>query len=181
SYDVGDTRATADFAPVYPASEAVPSWRLRELVRAALTEHSRDVVEALPAELDVPLRRDALAAIHFPADEEQAETARRRLALEELTPLQLVVARLHDDDAVAPVLAPAGDLVERYRSVLPFTLTEHQQAAVAEIDRDLRSSTPMKRLLQGDVGSGKTVVALYALLRAVEAGAPGSLIAARRA
>jgi len=65
SYDLGETRATADFAPVYPASEAVPSTRLRELVRAALDAHLRDVLDPLPAELPLPLRRDALAAIHF--------------------------------------------------------------------------------------------------------------------
>ena len=66
-----------------------------------------------------------------------------------------------------------GDLVARYREVLPFTLTEHQESAIAEIDVDLARTVPMQRLLQGDVGSGKTVVALYALLRAVENGAPG--------
>jgi ATP-dependent DNA helicase RecG len=177
SYDVGAARATADFAPVYPASEAVPSWRLRELARAALAAHAGDVLEALPAELDVPLRRDALAAIHFPVDERQAEQARQRLALEELVALQLLVARLRDEDAVAPALPPAGELVRRYRHVLPFTLTEHQDAAIAGIDRDLAGTEPMKRLLQGDVGSGKTVVALYALLRAVESGSQGALMA----
>src|SRR5206468_12987647 len=69
SYDLGDdARATADFAPVYPASERVPSARVRELVRAALAEHACDVLDPLPAEVELPLRRDALAALHFPAD-----------------------------------------------------------------------------------------------------------------
>ena len=74
-----------------------------------------------------------------------------------------------------PLPAP-GELVARYRDALPFELTEHQEQALAEIDRDLAASTPMQRLLQGDVGSGKTVVALYALLRAVEAGRQGALM-----
>ena len=102
SYDLGETRATADFAPVYPASEQVPSTRLRELARAALAAHALDVLDPLPAEITVPSRRDALAAIHFPSGLEEAEAARRRLALEELLTLQLAVLRSHDDDAVPP-------------------------------------------------------------------------------
>ena len=70
-----------------------------------------------------------------------------------------------------------GELIGRYRAALPFELTEHQEEAIAEIDADLARTTPMQRLLQGDVGSGKTVVALYALLRAVEAGRQGALMA----
>jgi ATP-dependent DNA helicase RecG len=177
SYDVGEARATADFAPVYPASEQVPSWRLRELARAALDRHAHAVRDPLPAELELPLRRDALAAIHFPADEAEAELARRRLALDELVTLQLAVARSRDDEAVATALPPAGELIVRYRAALPFTLTAHQEHAIEQIDADLARSTPMQRLLQGDVGSGKTVVALYALLRAVETGRQGALMA----
>jgi ATP-dependent DNA helicase RecG len=177
TYDVGEARATADFAPVYPASEQVPSWRLRELARAALDRHAHAVRDPLPAELELPLRRDALAARHFPADEAEAERARRRLALDELVTLQLAVARSRDDHAVAVALPPPGELTARYREALPFVLTEHQEHAIAQIDADLARSTPMQRLLQGDVGSGKTVVALYALLRAVETGRQGALMA----
>jgi ATP-dependent DNA helicase RecG len=177
SYDLGAAKATADFAPVYPASEQVPSTRLRELARAALERHGRFLPDPLPAELELPLRADALLAIHFPDTEAQAEEARRRLALDELVTLQLVVAYARDDDAVAAALPVHGDLVERYRALLPFVLTEHQERAVAEIDADLARTVPMQRLLQGDVGSGKTVVALYALLRAVEHGRQGALMA----
>jgi len=177
TYDIGEARKTADFAPVYPASEQIPSARLRELVRSALTLHAGDLHDSLPAELELPLRRDSLAALHFPRDLDEAEAARRRLALDELVALQLVVARLRDTDAVAPVLPASGELIERYRDVLPFRLTEHQEHAIAEIDADLGRSVPMQRLLQGDVGSGKTVVALYALLRAVESSSQGALMA----
>jgi ATP-dependent DNA helicase RecG len=177
SYDIGEARKTADFAPVYPASEQIPSARLRELVRSALALHAGEVVDPLPAELELPLRRDALGALHFPADLREAEEARRRLALDELVALQLVVARLRDTDAVAAALPAPGGLIEQYRDVLPFRLTEHQEHAIAEIDTDLRRTVPMQRLLQGDVGSGKTVVALYALLRAVESDAQGALMA----
>ena len=78
---------------------------------------------------------------------------------------------------MAPALGEPGELLARYRAALPFTLTEHQERAIAEIDRDLARAVPMQRLLQGDVGSGKTVVALYALLRAVERGYQGALMA----
>jgi ATP-dependent DNA helicase RecG len=176
SYDLGEAKRTADFAPVYPASEQIPSVRLRELARAALDAHLRDVLDPLPADLDLPVRRDALAAIHFPADLHEAEEARRRLAFDELVALQLAVLRSRGDEGIAAPLGQPGELISRYRSALPFELTEHQEAAIAEIDADLGRATPMQRLLQGDVGSGKTVVALYALLRAVEAGHQGALM-----
>jgi ATP-dependent DNA helicase RecG len=177
SYDLGEARATADFAPVYRASEEVPSSRLRELVRAALAAHGGDLLDPLPAEIELPLRGDAIEALHFPAALDEAERARRRLALGELVTLQLAVARSRDADAVAPALGPPAELVGRYREALPFVLTEHQEAAIRDIDDDLGREVPMRRLLQGDVGSGKTVVALYALLRAVEAGKQGALMA----
>jgi ATP-dependent DNA helicase RecG len=176
SYDLGEARATADFAPVYGASEQVPSTRLRELVRSALLAHVYDVLDPLPAELDLPIRRDAIAALHFPADPAEAERARRRLALDELVTLQIAVLRSRSDGGVGTPLGEPGELVARYRRVLPFELTEHQEAALHEIDRDLARDIPMQRLLQGDVGSGKTVVALYALLRAVEEGRQGALM-----
>jgi ATP-dependent DNA helicase RecG len=177
TYDLGEVRATADFAPVYGASEHVSSARLRELVRVALARHARDVLDPLPAELELPLRRDALSVLHFPADPDQAEEGRRRLALDELVALQLAVLRSRDDGAVAASLGPPGELAARYRTALPFTLTEHQEHAISQLDRDLAGTVPMQRLLQGDVGSGKTVVALYALLRAVESGRQGALMA----
>src|SRR5206468_13022466 len=78
---------------------------------------------------------------------------------------------------LAPSLGDAGELIQRYRRTLPFALTPYQEQAVREIDADLARTIPMQRLLQGDVGSGKTVVALYALLRAVEHGRQGALMA----
>ena len=156
--------------------------RLRELARSALP-HARDVPDPLPAELRhrerLPLKADALAALHFPRDVAEGEEARERLAFDELLVLQLGILRrkAEAEDAVATALGEPGELVARYRLALPFELTEHQERAIAEIDLDLRRTAPMQRLLQGDVGSGKTVVALYALLRAVESGAQGALMA----
>src|SRR4051794_34343285 len=182
SYDLDGAAATADFAPVYPASEEVTSPRLRTLVEAALP-HARDFGDSLPAGLRarerLPLRFDALVALHRPRGAEEAESARRRLALDELLLLQVGLARIREgtEEATAPALGSPGELVRRYRQVLPFELTGDHEQAIAEIDTDLAVAKPMQRLLQGDVGSGKTVVALYALLRAVEAGKTGALMA----
>ena len=182
SYDLDGAAATADFAPVYPASEEVTSPRLRTLVESALP-HATDFGDSLPAGLRarerLPLRFDALVALHRPRDAGEAEWARRRLALDELLLLQVGLARIREgtEEATAPMLGEPGELAERYRQALPFELTKDQEQAIAEIDADLAASKPMQRLLQGDVGSGKTVVALYALLRAVEAGKTGALMA----
>jgi ATP-dependent DNA helicase RecG len=180
SFDIGGGEATADFAPVYPASEEISAKKLRELVGAALP---RSFLDPLPAPLKeseaLPARVDALWALHRPRSLAEAETGRRRLAFDELLLLQvgLALQRREREAEVAPALEPPGELVARYRDVLPFQLTDHQERAIAEIDADLVRTTPMQRLLQGDVGSGKTVVALYALLRAVEAGRQGALMA----
>jgi len=182
AYDLGEARATADNAPVYPASEEVSLKRLRGLVERVLPL-AREVPDPLPAplraRLELPLRSDALVALHRPERPGQGEEGRKRLAFDELLLFQLALARVaaERDATEAPALGPPGDLIERYLEALPFELTPHQRSAIAEIDRDLAGSRPMQRLLQGDVGSGKTVVALYALLRAVEAGYQGALMA----
>ncbi len=182
SYDLEGEAQTGDFAPVYPASEDISQKRLREL-RVQALELVRHAGEPLPSTLrtraELPLRADALAALHRPRGLDEAETARRRLAFEELVVLQLALARstAARDGALAEPLQEPGDLLRRYRESLPFTLTADQERAIVEIDEDLARATPMQRLLQGDVGSGKTVVALYALLRAVEAGRQGALMA----
>src|SRR6476661_3432330 len=183
SYDIGDeARATADFAPVYPAAEEIAAATVRRVVDAALPL-AVHVADPLPAELrereGLALKRDALAAVHRPRDLGEAETGRQRLAFEELLVLQIGIARraAERERTLAPALGEPGDLIHRYRTALPFALTPYQERAIREIDGDLVRTVPMQRLLQGDVGSGKTVVALYALLRAVERGRQGALMA----
>jgi ATP-dependent DNA helicase RecG len=182
SYDLEGEAETADFAPVYPASEDLAQKKLRDLRLQALA-FVRAAGDPLPAGLRVdeglPLRFDALAALHRPSSLDEAESGRSRLAFDELLVLQLALARVagERERASAEPLGPPGELVERYRASLPFTLTRDQERAIEELDEDLRRAVPMQRLLQGDVGSGKTVVALYALLRAVEAGHQAALMA----
>ena len=169
--------------PVHPATEGISAAKLRELMWEArpLMQHA---IEPLPAALRVeerlPDRPAALEAVHFPETEEEEQGARRRLAFEELFLLQLAVAgrrRARREGRRARTLAPRGVVVDRWRWSLPFELTDDQVAAMAEIDADLAGERPMQRLLMGEVGSGKTVVALGAMLRAVENGAQAALMA----
>ena len=182
SHDLDDEVETADFAPVYPSVEDVSQKKLRDL-RAQALPLARTAPDPLPAGLRaaerLPLRSDALVALHRPRSLEEAESGRMRLAFDELLVLRLALARTtrEREQAHAEPLAEPGAALTAYREALPFELTADQQRAIAELDGDLARSTPMHRLLQGDVGSGKTVVALYALLRAVEAGRQAALMA----
>jgi ATP-dependent DNA helicase RecG len=167
----------------YPATEGLSSTQILTLIRAHAGALD-DVVEPLPSVLRVverlPERRAALAAMHFHADEEQTQ-GRRRLAFEELLLVQLALLRrrrLRRHGAVAPALDAPPQLSARWLAeMLPFTPTGDQRRAMEAVDADLAVSRPMQRLLMGEVGSGKTVVALYALLRAVEQGYQGALMA----
>jgi ATP-dependent DNA helicase RecG len=169
--------------PVHPATEGISAGRLRELMWDARPRMAA-AVEPLPAALRVaerlPDRPAALTAVHFPETEEEEQDARRRLAFEELFLLQLAVAgrrRARREGRRARALSPRGVVVDRWRWSLPFELTDDQVSAIAEVDADLARARPMQRLLMGEVGAGKTVCALAAMLRAVENGAQAALMA----
>jgi ATP-dependent DNA helicase RecG len=177
-----DPRAGA-LMPVHPATERLRPQRIRQWVEQALPL-APNLIEPLPAELRVRRRLagvgDAIGAVHFPESEADVETARQRLAFEELLLYQAILAtrkRSHRQARPAPRLSRPGDLVARWIDSLPFAPTADQLAAFDEIDADLDSGEPMARLLMGEVGSGKTVVALYAMLRALEAGCQAVLMA----
>jgi ATP-dependent DNA helicase RecG len=167
----------------YPATEGLSSTQILAMVRAHAGALA-DVPEPLPAELRVaeqlPGRRCALTAVHLEGDAEQA-LGRRRLAFDELLLVQLALLRrrrLRRAGSQAPALDDAPSLSARWLAeMLPFAPTADQHSAMEEVDADLAGSRPMQRLLMGEVGSGKTVVALYALLRAVEQGYQGALMA----
>ncbi|HWE34166.1 MAG TPA: ATP-dependent DNA helicase RecG [Solirubrobacteraceae bacterium] len=168
----------------YPATEGLTSTEILALVRRHAAAIA-DQVEPLPAALRVheqlPDRAAALAASHFPGATEDTEAARRRLAFEELLLAQLALLRrrrLRHASSEAPVLDEQRTLTARWlATMLPFALTGDQERALQAIDDDLGRAVPMQRLLMGEVGSGKTVVALYAMLRAVEHGYQGALMA----
>ncbi len=174
---------TQGLVAMYPAAHGISKRLLRELAQRA-REGVRDVPEPLPAGLRVaerlPERSAALAGAHFPTADAEFEAARRRLAFEELFLLELALGRrrrARHTARRATSLELGGELVEPWRARLAFELTGDQRAAVEEVDRDLAGEHAMQRLLMGEVGSGKTVVALHAMLRAVESGRQAALMA----
>ncbi len=179
--------ATAEAAAgrlvVWPLSGEVGAGRFRRAVEAALAAVP-DLPEwhppALLARLALPTFREALARLHRGDEPPEPDSpARRRLALDELLALQLALAlvRTARTREPAPVLAPPGRLLAQLLAQLPFTPTDAQLRALAEIRADLARPRPMMRLVQGDVGSGKTLVALMAMLLAAEAGFQAVLMA----
>jgi ATP-dependent DNA helicase RecG len=174
---------TTGIVPVHNATRELSAMRLREWAWEALAV-APDAVEPLPAELRA--RRglcgeaDALRAAHFPESPQEATAARERLAFEELCLHQaaLAVRRGHRREQREGIAMPEpGELVARWLQALPFELTGDQRAACGEIDADLAAGKPMQRLLMGEVGSGKTAVAVYAMLRSLEAGHQAALMA----
>ena len=168
----------------YAASEGLSSTQILALVRE-FRPAIAEVGEPLPARLRaaerLPARAAAVEALHFGVQERDVEAGRRRLAFEELLLLQLGLLRrrlLRRGDAHGVALDAPPSLSARWlETSLPFTLTGDQQAAIAEITQELAGAIPAQRLLMGEVGSGKTVVALHAMLRAVESGAQAALMA----
>jgi ATP-dependent DNA helicase RecG len=169
---------------VYPATEDLSSYVIERLMAEALPAVMDELIDPLPAELvasrHMPALADAYRMIHQPADSDEAAAARRRLAYNELLLLQLGIAikRHHNRTAVtAPALHGGAAIHKHICERFGFELTASQRKIVRQIAADLQQSQPMNRLLQGDVGSGKTVVALYALLMAVADRRQGALMA----
>ena len=186
----GDEGAGEAVVPEYATPEGVPTRTFRRLIAAAVTEYADLVPSTLPdklaAERGLPPTAGALRAIHTPdadADPEalRARTtpAHERLVLEELYLLEVGLALRHAERAQKAGIAVASDgaRLRAAQAALPFTLTRAQQRAWSEIARDLARPHPMSRLLQGDVGSGKTAVAALAAVAVAEASAQTALMA----
>jgi ATP-dependent DNA helicase RecG len=179
----GDPLHTGRLVPVYPLTAGVGQHWLRRLIHTALAELAPALEDPLPTELRrrrglVDLA-SALQGLHYPADHEELARARQRLVYQELLEIQLVMALRRGARGGRPgiVLERPGDLTRRLVEGLPFRLTGAQRRVLAEILADLRSGQAMHRLLQGDVGSGKTLVALIACLFAIEQGYQALLMA----
>jgi ATP-dependent DNA helicase RecG len=173
-----------DLRPVYPANEGAPSTQIARLIEhvyeEAIEEIEDHLPEALRQELFIPELASAYKLAHKPTTADEAKSGRRRIAFDELFLLQLgvMVKRHHRRDVMhAPKLKWSEEIKIRIAKRIPFTLTEAQDRVIEEIASDMTTSTPMNRLLQGDVGSGKTVVALHAMLMAVTCDAQAALMA----
>ena len=166
--------------PIYPATEGLSQRVLRSIIHRLLVDLSDESLEIFaPASLVHGDRRQAIHAIHFPESWAARDHAREYLVLSEFFAMQLLIAsrRAESSARMGESHCGRGKLLDKFLAGLPFELTAAQRKVIEEISRDLASSHPMNRLLQGDVGSGKTVVAIAAILLAVEAGFQTALMA----
>ncbi len=166
--------------PIYPATEGLSQRVLRSLIYRTLQEIDGTAIESiLPDELNDGSRATALHEIHFPETIETLASARQHLVLSEFFAMQMVIASRRFESSIRSGQAHCGPgkLLERFLCALPFDLTDAQLRVIEELRHDLKSHHPMNRLMQGDVGSGKTVVAIAAILLAVEAGFQTALMA----
>ena len=180
---IGETAHTGQFVPVYPVNKGLNARRMRTLVHRAL-HASGHILDPLPAEIlarhGFPNLHDAIHEIHFPADKEHLITAMKRLVFHELFLMQVGLAarkaRLEKSEAGRRHKGD-GKLLNPFLKGLSFGLTASQERVIGEVLEGMRLEEPMRRLLQGDVGSGKTIVAIAALLTAVESGGQGAIMA----
>ncbi|HAC65094.1 MAG TPA: DNA helicase RecG, partial [Cyanothece sp. UBA12306] len=169
--------------PVYPLTEGVPADLIRRAIVACL-----GAIKQIRDPLPVGLRnqygliklKEAIANIHFPETPDILSHARRRLVFDEFFYLQLgFLQRRQEQKQIekSAIFVPQGKLIENFSQLLPFSLTNAQQRVINEILEDLSSSNPMNRLVQGDVGAGKTVVAVFSILAAIQSGYQAALMA----
>ncbi|HWL41687.1 MAG TPA: ATP-dependent DNA helicase RecG [Ilumatobacter sp.] len=183
----GSNERTGKIVPIYPQSDKVQlsTWEIAGFVDEALRRCTeRGIADPVPGDVVGRLgmidRFAALRAIHAPDSMGAKEVARRRLAFDELLRVQLVLVlrkRALEAESAGLAHVVGGELVRRFHAALPYPLTAAQARVIREIDADLAAPHPMHRLLQGDVGAGKTVVAVSALLAAVQGGHQGALMA----
>ncbi|MEO0162481.1 MAG: ATP-dependent DNA helicase RecG [candidate division WOR-3 bacterium] len=176
-------RTSGTIIPIYPLTEGLSIWDIRRAMNIALELCLEQVVETIPEYIlhrnSLPGLKKALKDLHFPQNMEDAINARRRLVYDEFFFFELALARrrLKIKNQEGVPLERRGSLTDLFLNSLSFKLTNGQQKVIEEITHDLSRPKPMNRLLQGDVGSGKTVVALYALLIAVENDYQGAMMA----
>ncbi|MEY2558836.1 MAG: ATP-dependent helicase RecG [Verrucomicrobiota bacterium] len=166
--------------PIYPATEGLSQRTFRGLIHRALEELDETSVEtALPRDVRLGGRTHALHEIHFPSSQAELDAAREHLVFSEFFAMQMLIASRRSAASLRSGQAHCGpgQLLEKFLRGLAFDLTDAQSRVIEELRRDLASRHPMNRLLQGDVGSGKTVVAIATMLLAVEAGFQAALMA----
>lgn len=172
----------AQMIAVHPTTEGVSTTWMRRFVANAL-EQTADISDALPADLRLKYgligKKEAMRQIHFPENRTQMLQARKRLAYEEVLRLQLEMMRLRRAETLDanPIVHEPGLRVESLRAQLPYTLTDEQEQAVADITGDMRAPRSMNRMLLGDVGTGKTIVAAFALALSADSGCQAAMMA----
>ncbi|WP_324282020.1 ATP-dependent DNA helicase RecG [Cyanobacterium aponinum UTEX 3221] len=169
--------------PVYPLTDGIPADVIRNGVMeamVALPQISDPLPVILKQQYGLMELQEAIARIHYPEDQDQLSHARRRLIFDEFFYLQLGFLQRRQEQKesrIAVSFTPNGRLIEEFNQILPFSLTNAQKRVIEEIIKDLQSPSPMNRLVQGDVGAGKTIVAVFAILTALQSGYQGALMA----
>lgn len=183
NYHLGSPKTDVEIQPIYSSKGELTSNRLRKLIKLALDKYEREITEFLPPvyleQYKLPTRKHAIKMLHFPKNQVELKHARRRLIYEELLLFQLKIQllkkrnRLEDESFKQPF---SLDEVRQFIERLPFTLTDDQRKSLSEILQDMKSPIQMNRLLQGDVGSGKTAVASICLYATVSADNQGAFM-----
>jgi ATP-dependent DNA helicase RecG len=180
--DLSEQRHTGRIVPIYSTTEKIPSKFLRNIVYEALDKFIISIPEVIPEDILKKYNllgiQKALKEIHFPTNWELAKSARNRLAFEELLILQLGIKNMKQKVKKLAGISHTkqDDLAKSFINSLPFPLTNAQLRVISEIKKDMENSEIMYRLVQGDVGSGKTVVAIWALIKALSGGYQGALM-----
>ncbi|SMC07494.1 ATP-dependent DNA helicase RecG [Sulfobacillus thermosulfidooxidans DSM 9293] len=178
-----DREPLLGLVPIYPLSGSLKQVFMQRLMRDIVPRFAPQLSDPLPRPIQeqegLISRPEAILHQHFPPNALALEASRKRLVFDEFLRIALAVLLMHQVDPHVPgmVQKPDGPLVQRFLASLPFSLTEGQKKAWDEIQHDLRQPTPMARLLQGDVGSGKTVIAILTMLAAVDAGHQAAFMA----
>lgn len=184
---LGDRNRAMPMVPVYPQSDKlkITTWDILKVQQNLARHLNPDMVDPMPQELldryQLIGRHQAYKDIHIPTDTESEKQARRRLVYEEFLMLQLKIQQRRTLVSETVGISHSWDedtsLARKYEQSLPYTMTNAQQKATQDLDNDLRAPTPCHRLLQGDVGAGKSTIATWAMLRAVDSGYQGALMA----
>ena len=183
-YEDDELISSGKIVPVYPLTENLSSKTLTNAIKSAIEKHCSKIQDFMPQyikeENNLIEKSEAIRKIHLPKTREEADKARYRIVFDELFTLQLNLALVREanrKNTSIQLKIKRDGLVRKFIESLPFELTDAQKKAVEEITNDLNSKEPMQRLLQGDVGSGKTVVACIMLLCAIENGYQGAIMA----
>jgi ATP-dependent DNA helicase RecG len=180
---VNDQNKNDLIVPKYALTEGITQKMLRRIIKSALDKQLQSVSDPLPETIVKKFRLDPLKesilTVHFPSEPDKVAGARRRIAFDELLAFQLglLYNRKKVDENIGIPFDVEGETVDKFRRGLPFTFTNAQQRALEDIFKDMRSRKVMNRMLQGDVGCGKTVVALYAMVAAVQSGYQAAIMA----
>lgn len=184
TYDViGDSNRGDLIVPVYGLTEGMTQKVLRRIIKAALDQSLKSIADPLPESIKEKFKleplQESILTLHFPSDPAKLSGARRRLAFDELFSFQLglLYNKKQKVETTGISFVTEGDLIDKFRKALPFSFTNAQQRVINDITADMKARRVMSRLLQGDVGCGKTVVALYAMVIAVRNGYQSALMA----